>query len=144
MDLLAHRRKPAKVLLIEEQPDTGIEFFEEEFEVEEFEIKEIFRPVTQYLEGKEYSDLRADLIQQGMRLPIILLENNAKNYVESIINVAEELVIEPDFSRKWLCYVGNQRVSIAESLGFDRISGIRVPTANWAHAAFLRAFDGSF
>lgn len=126
------------VLLVQEEKDGGLEFYQERYDPNIYQIDDIFIPVSQREEQEDYETIKYNIVKSGMLYPIIIIPNTPKDYTEAIINVHDEYVVERDPSKPYLAYTGNQRLTIAKEFGFTEISAYLVPNSNWAHATHLR------
>ena len=90
----------------------------------------------------DYKTLWKDIAYNGMRDPIIIIQNTTDNYFMAIRNITPDLILPFDPNRPYLAYTGNQRIALAEWKKFSHISTVEMPDDHWAHAAHLKLQDG--
>mgnify|MGYP003125425552 FL=1 len=97
----------------------------------------IFQTVKHRTQLKGYKETLTSIEKEGMRTPIILLENTLENYEKPLELVKKDLIVDWNPERKYLAYSGNSRIEIAKELSYDTIDVILVENMRWAHAAHL-------
>lgn len=92
---------------------------------------------------KGYPRLCKSLAKDGMREPIIVIENTAKNLISCFRGVKYNYINQesPDGYR-WLALTGNSRLSFAQDYFYDSISCYIVPSLIYMHAVQLIQQDG--
>jgi len=79
-----------------------------------------------------FSELRDQIVQVGMKYPIVLLENSFENYVGCSQNVRPECILAFEPEKTYIAAAGNQRIEIAKELEVEYIDAILAPDLNWA------------
>jgi hypothetical protein len=79
-----------------------------------------------------FSELRDQIVQVGMKYPIVLLENSFENYVGCSQNVRPECILPFDPEKAYIAAAGNQRIEIAKELEVEYMDAILAPDLNWA------------
>ena len=89
---------------------------------------------------KQYKELRANIKENGLIHPIIVMPNKYGNYLEAVRQVKNTTKFNK--YRELLAYNGNQRLEICRELGIDTIDCLLVEDVKWAHALQLVLQDG--
>ena len=100
----------------------------------------IFSMVSGRKELKGYDNLKYSILCDGMKTPIILLNNTKENWLMAIRQVKREYLVdydEWDTYAKYIAYSGNQRIEVAKEQEFGKISCMLAEDVHWAHALHL-------
>lgn len=97
---------------------------------------DIFCPVSHRKEQDGYTELRKDVLENGMENPVILIPNTEENYHLSIRQVNPEYIRDRKLSR-YLCMYGNQRLDIYKDVSYSYIWSVITENVEWAHAVYL-------
>jgi len=100
----------------------------------------IFSMVSGRKELEGYENLKDSILSEGMKTPIILLNNTKENWLMAIRQVKREYLVdydEWDTYAKYIAYSGNQRIEIAKEQGAGKISCMLAEDVHWAHALYL-------
>ena len=116
------------------------ELIEKEYEPEMVHITDIFCPVSHREEQDGYAELRQDVLENGMKHPVILIPNTKENYHLAIRQVNPEYIRER-IPNKYLCMYGNQRLEIFKS--YTYIWSVITENVEWSHAVFLELKNSS-
>ncbi len=103
---------------------------------------DIFCPVSHRKEQDGYAELRTDVLENGMKHPVILIPNTEENYQLSIRQVNPEYIRDREIS-KYLCMYGNQRLDIYKDASFSYIWSVITENVEWSHAVYLELKNSS-
>lgn len=103
---------------------------------------DIFCPVSHRKEQDGYAELRKDILENGMKHPVILIPNTEENYQLAIRQVNTEYIRDRQIS-KYLCMYGNQRLDIYKDASFSYIWSVVTENVEWSHAVFLELKNSS-
>ena len=109
-----------------------LEFLSRQWESLNIKISSIAAHVGFREKEPGYEKLKEEIVQSGMKYPIVLLENTFENYVGCCQNVRPDCILPHDPSRIWIAAAGNQRLQIAREENFFSISAIIAPDLGWA------------
>ena len=104
---------------------------------------DIFCPVSHRKEQDGYAELKADVLESGMKHPVILIPNTENNYQLAIRQVNPDWVVKHDKLTKYLCMYGNQRLDIYKDASFSYIWSVITENVEWSHAVFLELKNSS-
>ena len=112
------------------------ELIERKYEPEMVHATDIFCPVSHRKEQDGYDVLRNDILNNGMKHPIILLPNTYDNWQLTMRHVNPEYIV-PYQKTKYICAYGNQRCDILMSSGHTYMWSLITDNVEWSHAAFM-------
>ena len=125
------------------------ELIEQEYEPCMVHTTDIFCPVSHRKEQDGYAVLRKDVLENGMKHPIILIPNTIENYNLAIRQVKTEYIVKREqnefgaSSQKYLCMYGNQRLDIYKDASFSYIWSVITENVEWSHAVYLELKNSS-
>ena len=122
-----------------------LSFIEKTFKAEEIAIGMIHNCVT--IESRKnmpgYKELQLSLVTEGMKDPIIVINNDTNNWNRAIQGVKSEYINNE--SRRYkncLALTGNSRLACAEEYKYDYIDCIVVPNFVFMHSVQLKLQNG--
>ena len=118
------------------------ELIQKQYEPRMVHTTDIFCPVSHRKEQDGYAELRQDVLQNGMKHPVILIPNTEENYQLAIRQVKTEYIVKRENS-KYLCMYGNQRLDIYKDASFSYIWSVLAENVEWSHAVYLELKNSS-
>tara|TARA_B100002019_G_C20705009_1_gene327492 strand:- start:63 stop:449 length:387 start_codon:yes stop_codon:yes gene_type:complete len=118
------------------------ELIQKQYEPRMVHTTDIFCPVSHRKEQDGYAELRQDVLQNGMKHPVILIPNTEENYQLAIRQVKTEYIVKRENS-KYLCMYGNQRLDIYKDASFSYIWSVLTENVEWSHAVYLELKNSS-
>jgi len=73
-----------------------------------------------------FGELEKDIIENGMRNPIIIAQNNSEVHKHGAEGMFPDSVADYDPTKPYICLFGNQRLTIANKNGFAEIASVIV------------------
>lgn len=112
-----------------------------EIKVKEIEAQEIpLEKIANAVHQNPPSDLEQSILLDGMQFPIIITKNTREEYDLAVKGLSNKNPYDP--SKPYLNIIGNQRLTIAENVGFKTIDVFFVETGPEA-VLVKRAYDTS-
>ena len=118
------------------------ELIQKQYEPRMVHTTDIFCPVSHRKEQDGYAELRQDVLQNGMKHPVILIPNTIENYNLAIRQVKPEYIRKRHKS-KYLCMYGNQRLDIYKDASYSYIWSVIAENVEWSHAVYLELKNSS-
>lgn len=118
------------------------ELIEKQYEPRMVHTTDIFCPVSHRKEQDGYAQLRQDVLQNGMKHPVILIPNTIENYNLAIRQVKPEY-IRKQYKTKYICMYGNQRLDIYKDASYSYIWSVIAENVEWSHAVYLELKNSS-
>jgi len=117
--------------------DSDFNFIERNYDRKYLQIDNIYCPVGNRKTLPSYMPLKKDIEKNGMKHPVIVIDNTELNYQLAIRQVETKHIRKWNNSYKFLCMYGNQRISIMRDLTHSFIPSFKAENVEWAHAIHL-------